>query len=369
MIGASKSEDVVVIGGGVIGLSVAWELAKRGRAVRVLERGAFGREASWAGAGMLPAMPEKTRDALEQLMAISRKLHGEWAQQLRDETGIDNEFQENGALYIARTAGQQAALKAWQRDCELQGLECQWLSGSQVLQLEPGLTGANLRGACRMPGEAQLRNPRHLQALLRACQRLGVELSPQTPVSDIDLRSGELQLTDGSRLSPGQTVVAAGPWTRELLREHPRAPDIYPVRGQIVLFRCEARPLTHTVNDGPRYLVPRNDGRLLAGSTEEEVGFDKRNTPEGVHELQQFARDLLPSLQDAEVETTWSGLRPAAFDSFPYLGRLPESKHVYVASGHFRNGLNLSTGTAVVMAQLLCDETPMISLERFDVGR
>lgn len=365
----STAETVAIVGGGVIGLSLAWELARRERRVQVFERGELGREASWAGAGMLPAAPEQTQDAMEQLMAVSRKLHSRWSRELLEETGIDNELQENGALYIARTTGEQAALRAWQRDCERQSLDCQWLDGAAVRSLEPALEDAALRGACRLPGEAQLRNPRHLQALAAACRNRGVDLCTHREVAHVDLASGRLLLRNGATIHPSQTVLTAGPWTRDLLKDHPKPPDIYPVRGQMVLFRSDHRLLTHTINDGPRYLVPRKDGRLLAGSTEEEVGFDKRNTPAGVDALKQFAIGLLPSLQDAEVETTWAGLRPAAFDTFPYLGRLPSSDRVFVAAGHFRHGLNLSTGTAVAMAQLLCGEQPSLCLERFHVGR
>jgi glycine oxidase len=142
-----------------------------------------------------------------------------------------------------------------------------------------------------------------------------------------------------------------------------------PIRGQIVLFRCHEPPITRIINEGSRYLVPREDGRVLAGSTEEEVGFDKRTTAEAIADLTEFARDLVPALREATIEKTWAGLRPGSFDGLPYLGRLPGLMNAYVAAGHFRNGLFLSTATAVVMSQLIRGEQPEVDLSPFRVGR
>lgn len=358
--------EVVVIGGGVIGLSIAWELARRGRRVRLLERGELGREASWAGAGMLPVAPASASDPLEQLTALSVRLHPQWARQLLDTTGIDNGYRVCGALYVARSAGERASLRAWQRSQQQQGLEADWLGADEVARLEPQLTA--VLGACRLPGEAQLRNPRHLRALAAACQSAGVELLEHCEVRTLDPVSGRLRTSD-RLMSPEQVCVTAGPWSRTLLADAPWKLDVFPVRGQMVLFRTPEPLLSHTINEGPRYLVPRDDGRLLAGSTEEEVGFDKSTTEGAIGELGELARGLLPALANAEVERTWAGLRPASFDGFPYLGRAPESRSVFVATGHFRSGLTWSTGTATLMAQLMCGERPEIDMRPFHVGR
>jgi glycine oxidase len=137
----------------------------------------------------------------------------------------------------------------------------------------------------------------------------------------------------------------------------------------MVLFRCEQPPLQRIVNEGSRYLVPREDGHVLVGSTEEEAGFDKRTTPEVIDDLTEFAKSLVPALADAAIEKTWSGLRPCALDGLPYLGRLPGLENAYVAAGHFRSGLYLSAATAVVMSQLIRGEEPDIDLTPFRVGR
>jgi glycine oxidase len=137
----------------------------------------------------------------------------------------------------------------------------------------------------------------------------------------------------------------------------------------MVLFRCEQPPIRRVINEGSRYLIPRLDGYLLAGSTEEEVGFDKRTTDEAIADITAFARAIVPALATATIENTWAGFRPASFDSLPYLGRLPGLANAFVAAGHFRNGLFLSPATALVMSQLLRDEQPRIDLTPFRVGR
>jgi glycine oxidase len=163
--------------------------------------------------------------------------------------------------------------------------------------------------------------------------------------------------------------LCAGAWTYELLRRLGVATGILPVRGQMILFRGPAPPFRRVLNEGSRYLVPRDDGYVLAGSTEEEVGFDKRTTPEAIAELSQLAYELVPELRNFAVERTWAGLRPGTFDGFPYLGVVPGVENAVVAAGHFRSGLHLSTGTAVVLGQLIRGETPVIDLSPFRVGR
>jgi glycine oxidase len=137
----------------------------------------------------------------------------------------------------------------------------------------------------------------------------------------------------------------------------------------MVLYHCGAKPFSHVINEGPRYLVPRDDGRVLAGSTEEEVGYDKRTTPEGLEELMQFAESLVPALTRDRIERTWAGLRPGSFDGFPYLGAAPGLANAYVAAGHFRSGLFTSTGTAVLLGELIRGQPPQIDLTPFHVGR
>jgi glycine oxidase len=366
----------LVVGGGVIGLSLAYELARRRWQVTVLDQAGIGREASWAGAGILPpANAETALHPLDRLRALSDRLHWEWAPRLLQETGIDTGLRRCGGLYLARTAGEAALLAAMSHTMQEERIVCRRLTLNELIALEPGLEQAaasgQLRAVYELPDECQLRNPRYLQALAAACRLYGVEIVPDCKVTQLH--------DDGSRLTHLTTeqgikqadavVIASGAWTQRLLAQHGIATGVFPMRGQMLLFKCDRPPLRRIVNEGIRYLVPRDDGYLLAGSTEEEAGFDKSNTPTALAELTEFATTLVPALKRARLEKTWAGLRPATFDGFPYLGRLPGLSNAFVASGHYRSGLHMSTGTAHLMAQLLCAETPEIDLTPFRVAR
>lgn len=368
--------DSLIIGGGVVGLSIAYELACHGLRVRVLDRGPLGREASWAGAGILPAANRRTAvDPYDRLRGWSSELHATWAERLRAETGLDTGYRRCGGWYLARTSGEAASLRAWKVDLEEEEVRCESVALGDLLEREPGLAepaaGGLLRACCFLPDEAQLRNPWHLRALAEACLGRGVELSPDCECRELEAAPGRLISirTERERIEAAAYCFASGAWTQLLLRQLHLATGILPIRGQMVLFRCPQPPIRSIVNEGSRYVVPRDDGLVLAGSTEEAVGFDKSNTAEGVAELAQFARDLVPALRTATIERTWAGLRPGSLDGFPYLGRVASHSNVFVAAGHFRSGLFLSPATATVLGQLMRGEQPEIDLSPFAPGR
>jgi glycine oxidase len=401
--------DCLVIGGGVIGLSLAWQLAERGKKVRLLDRQGVGQEASWAGAGILPpASREALAHPLDQLRGMSFELHQSWAERLRAETGIDTGYRRCGGIYLARTAGETAALAAWAETLREEGVEVEKLPigldgknpsvGSlsrnvthsrhvqcqtseihaKTLQtvepkvvIKPEAGGLSIRSAWLLPDECQLRNPWYLKALQKICAMRGVEIVPECEVTDFEIAGEQVTGVSTSQgiIRAEQVCVTSGAWTGLLLQKLGMTLGVVPMRGQMVLFRSNRPVATHVINEGPRYLVPREDGRLLAGSTEEEAGFDKQTTEEGIAELIAFARSLLPELESAEIERTWAGLRPASFDGFPYLGPIPGLAKAFVAAGHFRSGLYLSPGTATVMAELMCGERPSLDLSVFRVER
>jgi glycine oxidase len=189
-------------------------------------------------------------------------------------------------------------------------------------------------------------------------------------VDDFLVRGGRIVAAraGGTDLRAEQFCIAGGAWSRSLLERLGCRPQIKPMRGQMALLSGQ-RLLKRVINDGHRYLVPRSDGRVLVGSTVEDVGFDKRTTAEAIGDLLRFALQLAPSLSDHHVERTWAGLRPGSADGLPYLGRLPELANAFVAAGHFRQGLHLSTGTAVVMSELIRGQTPQIDLTPFRADR
>ena len=366
---------VVVVGGGVLGLSLAWHLAKQKVTVTLIDRQNFGREASWAGAGILPPANLQTAlDPYDQLRGLSMELHPRWAEELRQTTGIDTGFSVCGGIYLARTRGEAAALIGWGEELQEQQIPVEKLDLAEATQWEPGLrwqTDIPIRTAFHLPTECQLRNPWHLQALEAACRQSGVRLIPDCTIRKLCSSGGrisELHTTLGN-LRADRFCFTTGAWTTPVLASLGIDVRVIPIRGQMVLYRCSSPPLTRIVNEGSRYIVPRKDGYVLVGSTEEEVGFDKSNTAEGIAGLRAFAESLIPALATAEVENTWAGLRPGSFDGLPFLGAVPEWENVFLATGHFRSGLYISPATSVVMAEAILDRPTSIDLAPFRLGR
>lgn len=366
-----QSSDICIIGGGVVGLSLAYQLSLRGARVRVLDRGATRQSASWAGAGILPPAGKQATDPVDRLTFRANQLHAEWALALRELTGIDTGYRQCGGLYVARSEAAAAALADKARHERAQGVQFDPVSTHDLAARFSAIATQGVASAYFAPDECQLRNPRHMQALVAACQRLGVQCESTGDVTHVESGNGRVLgvRTKLQGYTAEQYCLCGGPWSGGLLQQLGFALRVRPLRGQMVLFRLPAQPFAAVLNEGLRYVVPRDDGRVLAGSTMEEVGFDLATTPEGIEALRQFATSLVPSLLDAEVEATWSGLRPASHDGKPYLGRLPGFSNFAVAAGHTRGGLQLSTATAEIMADLLLDKPVEFDLQPFAVDR
>ena len=370
------SSDCLIIGGGVVGLSLAYELAGRGLSVQILDQAKVGRGASWAGAGILPPSPTRGAvDPLDQLRSMSHQLHAKWAIDLKSLTGVDTGYQRCGGLYLARSAAEKATLYAQQDWWTAHGIEAEPWTNATAYKLEPSLKSIldsqTVKAIWYLPDECQLRNPRHVKALAVACKLRGVEIHEHVAVEHIVPTADDCieAVAHVHRFKAARACVCSGAWSR-LLLDHMGIPTgIMPVRGQMVLYNTEAPLLQHVVNEGNRYLVARDDGRLLAGSCEEEVGFEIETTDAMIGQLREWAAGILPQLQAATVEMTWAGLRPGTFDGLPYLGQVPNLKQVFVASGHYRAGLHLSCATAVVIADLMQGHQPAIDLSAFRVGR
>jgi glycine oxidase len=371
-------DDVLIIGGGVIGLSLAYELSGRGIKVRVLERDAAGRAASWAGAGIVPAASGQDGQHPHHLLAgLSCRLHAQWSERLREATGIDTGYVRCGGLYLATDTVQLDALALQSETMRRAGIPFETVDSDHIAELDPVLSraayprAAAILGGAFSPGEAQIRNPRHMRALRAACAAQGVRIDEFQPVEECEIRGGRVESvrTPLGRCSAEAVVLTTGCWSGVWAHRLGVRLAVRPVRGQIVLLDCHAGKPRRVINVGPRYLVPRRDGRLLVGSTEEDAGFAARTTAKGVSGLLNFALELVPALADARLERCWAGLRPGTADGLPYLGRLPGLKNAYVATGHFRSGLQLSPGTAIVMSQLIRGQPPEIDLTPFRVDR
>jgi glycine oxidase len=361
-----KRADVLIVGGGVIGLTTAYFLATRAAAkVAVLDRGELGQEASWAGAGIIPpGRPESAESPVDWLRAVSGSMIGDLSKELCDAVGIDNGYRVSGGVELP--AGEPIDTAVWTRE----GIEWTEVTGDDLRQVEPALTPP-VGPAYFLPHMAQIRNPRHLQALVAAAAARGVELRPGCPVLEFEREGGRISAvhTAEGRRVHDQYLVCAGAWTETLLaplgcRIHTR-----PIRGQIALLRTPKPVLRRIVLAGKRYLVPRDDGRVLVGSTEEDAGFDASTTASGIGELLRFATDLAPVLGQAVVERCWAGLRPGNEDGLPTLGKVPGFDNLWVAAGHFRAGLQLSAVTALIVSDALAGRPPRINLDPFRPGR
>lgn len=357
--------DVLILGGGVIGLTTAYFLAGEGVSVSVVDRGEFGRESSWAGAGIIPpGNVACARTPADRLRAVSSSHFPELSRLLRDETGIDNGYLVCGGIELVGDEG--LPTDPW-RDEEI---PFQQMDNAELRRLEPGLSAEPVRGYY-LPGMAQVRNPRHVRALVAACEDRAVGLLPRCPVYALERKDERVTAVDTAqgRLTAGQFLIATGAWTDEMVGPLGWRPRIAPIRGQIALLNTGTAGPRPILLHGSRYLVPRADGRLLVGSTEEDAGFDSRPTAGGVAGLLTFAEHLVPALCDTTLEHCWAGLRPGSPDGLPFLGSVPGFSNLLVAAGHFRSGIQLSPGTGLVMTDLLLGRPPTIPLAPFRPDR
>jgi glycine oxidase len=357
--------DVLILGGGVIGLTTAYYLSAEGVSVSVLDRDDLGRQASWAGAGIIaPGDPAKATSPIDRLRANSSALFPTLSAQLREETGIDNGYVACGGIELPGEAA--LPTEHWRAE----GIAFEELDGAALRRAAPELAAELDRGYF-LPGMAQVRNPRHLQALIAACERRAVGLLPGCAVLAIERRGDRVRAveTEQGRFEAKYFLVATGAWTADLLAPLGWRPAIAPVRGQIVLLYMGSPAARPIVLQDKRYLVPRLDGRVLAGATEEDAGFDARATAGGVAGLLEFAQRIVPSLRDATLERYWAGLRPGSPDGLPLLGLVPGCSNMFIAAGHFRAGIQLSPATGVVMTDLLLGREPPVSLGPFRPDR
>lgn len=371
----------MIIGAGVIGLSIARALALRGAGrICVIERGSIGQEASFAAAGMLaPQAEANAQDDFFRLACRSRDLYASFAESLRDETGIDIELDHTGTLYLALTYHDLVEIEkrfAWQTAA---GLAVEKLTPSQARELEPCLNPSVL-GALRFPLDLQVENRRLLSALTNSVSKLGVEIITEISVESIKTERDRIVGVQTSRglINCARVVVAAGTWSGFINLSPNTAGKptlkIEPVRGQMISL--DARPqLTHHVIYSPRgYIVPRQDGRLLAGSTSEHAGFAKQVTAGGLSAILANAQEISPAVSNLPIVDTWAGLRPRAPDNLPVLGPCDEIGGLFYATGHYRNGILLAPVTGELIAEAIIDGifSPLLgpfSPRRFDLVR
>ncbi len=358
----TESADVLILGGGVIGLTTAYFLAAEGVRVTLLDKGDFGKEASWAGAGIIPPGDFcRARTPIDRLRALSAEMYPDLSRRLREQTGIDNGYHVCGGLELAEE-DEELPIEEWRE----QGIAVRELQGDALRSVEPALSPALPRGY-HLPDMAQVRNPRHVKALIAACSKLGVQLHPHLAAHTV-IRAGhriDAVQTDQGALSAGQVLVTAGAWTDGLLQQVGCRLGVHPVRGQIALLQTDDPRPRPVLLQGTRYLVTRPDGRVLVGSTEEDAGFDARPTAAAIAGLLASAAELVPSLAGAALERCWAGLRPGSPDGLPFLGPVPDCDNLFVAAGHYRAGIQLSPATGRCMTDILLGRPPDVRAGRF----
>jgi glycine oxidase len=363
------SPDVIVIGGGVVGGCIAYELAKAGARVVVCDREAMG-QASRASAGMLAPLSEAEGPGpFLDLGLESLRLHRPLADELLERTGIDVGYRTSGLLRVALSEADEVAVRrrrSWHMDA---GFSVPWLDAVRARDAEPALS-QDIRGAAYYEGEHQVSAPLLTQAALRAAADLGATLRMGLNVEGLLVSGSTVQgvRAAGEQLRAGEVVVAAGAWSGAFADLGPPLP-VRPVRGQLVALRTQGTGLRHMIYSSGGYLNSKSDGLTLVGSTQEEVGFDPRSTADGVAKLLQSVARLTPALSAATFSHALVGLRPGSPDGLPLIGRLPGWSGISVASGHFRNGILLAPITAILITDVLRHGRPRRSLEPFDPAR
>jgi glycine oxidase len=349
--------DILIIGGGISGLLVARELRLAGRDVTIIDKSQAGRESSWAGGGiLLPIYPWRQLSAISDLAALSLKQYPALNQELLEATGIDPEWSPCGML-ICKNPDLDDAI-AW---CQERGIPYQEPPTERLAGLH-----TELEQALWLPEIAHIRNPRLLKSLKAYLRQLGVGFIENAEIGNIEVQNQRILRVDTSlqSFSPDQLVICTGAWTSGFLREKlPEAAlslPIQPVKGQMLLFDAQPDTLPHMVLDGDEYLIPRRDGKILAGSTVEPVGFDKTPTAEAREKLYAFATGLLPGLKQYTVSEHWAGLRPGTPDGIPFIGRHPIIENLGINAGHFRNGLVMGPASARLLADLILERPTAI---------
>lgn len=357
------NKKIIIIGGGVIGLGIGWQLAKSGAAVTIYERAQAGRAASWAAAGMLAPLAEAHREEPELLKLGSQSLarYPQWVDELEADAKMPIGYRVEGTLIVGLEPDDTHQLRHLYASQQELGLDVEWLNGRAAREIESALS-PRVTAAIRCATDHQVDNRLMVQALQRTYQTYGGVLYENSTIERIVVENGAatgVQTQNGFHEAE-VLILAAGCWSAQIEGLSDRIiPPVRPVKGQMLALQMEEGITVKNVIRTVRarystsvYLVPRSDGRLIVGATSEEMGFDTRLTAGGVFELLRGAWEAVPGIYELPLLETWSGLRPGSRDNAPILGKTPIENLIY-ATGHYRNGILLTPITAYEIAKLI----------------
>jgi glycine oxidase len=351
-------KDAIIVGGGLLGMLTARFLHEAGLKVMIIDQGELGKESTWAGGGIVsPLYPWRYPEAVSRLAHYSQQRYPALCATLREETGIDPQWVRSGLLFTEDD--EFAAAQSW---AQTWGYDFQHLNSEDALHsCEPQLAEGFQRGLF-LPEIGQVRNPRIADALRTSLRLLPIEIAEHYPVTGLEMADGRVT---GVRMGEDvfladKVILTTGAWTGLFPEMQALNVDVRPVLGQMILFRGPKGLLKRIVLHEGRYLIPRQDGRILCGSTLEMRGFDKHTTDAARDELREAAYAIMPALRDLPINNHWSGLRPGSPDGVPYIGAHPEIEGLYVNAGHYRNGVVLGLASVQMLVDMMLGNTPCI---------
>lgn len=356
--------DCIIVGGGVIGLLTARKLHSEGIDVLLLEKGPLGGESSWAGGGIIsPLYPWRYDDAVNVLAERSKKIYPELALQLDNETGKDCELLNSG-LFTVVSDGSKNILD-WATKWSV---DASFIDDIDAIHAIEGSVGEIVNQGIWMPEVMQIRNPKLVAALKASCEFLSIPYKEQTAVEEIIIKDNKVcgVRTSQETIFADKVIIASGAWSAQFSATQSSV-DVVPVKGQMIMYKGEPDLVKRMVLSEGHYIIPRKDGRILAGSTLEKIGFDKTISADALDELHQSAKELVPLLDDLEIERQWAGLRPGTEKGIPYICQHNEVENLYVHAGHFRNGIVLGAASAELMADIVLQRTPWCDVQPYAI--
>ncbi len=349
--------DFIIVGAGIIGLSSAYELRREGYHVLLVERGKAGMESTWASGGILsPLYPWHEKEAVNQLSQWGQKLYPEWVREWTAISGIESEWYKSGMMILDHEEEISALIWAGKYKVPIEILHTE-----SVMQMEPGLSPVFV-SIVYLPQAAQIRSPRLIRAIRESFHKQGGHLLEDTKVDSLEVEKDRVKgvRTERGKFQSECVILTAGAWSAELLKSIGVVLPIEPVRGQMILFDAEKDLLSRMVMYKKRYLIPRRDGKILAGSTLEYAGFDCSTTEQTREDLLRSSVELVSDLEKYAVVAHWAGIRPGIPDGIPRIGAVPSIEGLYINTGHFRNGIQMAPSSARLLVDLIHNRESML---------